>query len=199
MRLMLMGRLAVILALCALCLLFWGTPALAHARLLQAEPAAGATLENSPEQVRLRFSEPVDAEFSPLEVYGPDGGRVDRDNARVDSGDARVVEADLAYDLPEGSYEVQWRVTSIDAHVVEGRYSFAVVAAAGQSPSDAGAAEGARAQQDVQRREQKPAPTGGAPGTSAPILAYSVLSLGALALVALLALLGVKVARRLKA
>jgi copper transport protein len=37
--------------------------------------------------------------------------------------------------LSEGSYTVKWRVTSIDGHVVEGRYDFAVVAAGEDRPS----------------------------------------------------------------
>jgi copper transport protein len=78
-----------------------------------------------PDRVELRFSEPVDAEFSPLEVHNSEGERVDEHDARVDPEDARVVLADLE-ELPEGSYEVEWRVTSIDGHVVEGRYGFAV-------------------------------------------------------------------------
>lgn len=62
-------RLAILLVLSAAWLALWCAPALAHAQLLRSEPEAGATLAEAPEQVRLRFSEPVEAEFSPLEVY----------------------------------------------------------------------------------------------------------------------------------
>src|SRR3712207_1562241 len=70
-------------------------PALAHAYLVGSSPPAGSELSTSPEQVRLRFNEPVDAEFSPLEVRDSEGKRVDEDDARVDPEDARVVLADL--------------------------------------------------------------------------------------------------------
>ena len=61
-------------------------------------------------------------------VRNGDGVRVDKGEASVAPEDARVVLASLEK-LPEGSYTVKWRVTSIDGHVVEGRYDFAVAAA----------------------------------------------------------------------
>jgi copper transport protein len=113
-------------------------PALAHANLVEASPAQGGEVSKPPEQIELRFSEPVDAEFDPVVVRAAGGARVDAHDAHVDPEDARVVLADLEK-LPEGSYTVKWRVTSIDGHVVEGRYDFAVVAAAEDRPSkDAG-------------------------------------------------------------
>jgi copper transport protein len=110
-------------------------PALAHANLVEASPAQGSEVSKPPEQVQLRFSEPVDAEFDPVVVRAASGARVDAHDARVDAEDARVVLTDLE-SVPEGSYTVKWRVTSIDGHVVEGRYAFAVVAAGEDRPSD---------------------------------------------------------------
>lgn len=134
-------RLAAVLGLSAIVLGLWSAPALAHARLVESTPAAGADPAESPEQVRLRFSEPVEAEFGPLEVYDAGGERVDADDARVTPDDARVVLATLE-ELPEGSYTVEWRVTSIDGHVVDGTYEFAVGApeTAGESGGEEAAA-----------------------------------------------------------
>jgi methionine-rich copper-binding protein CopC len=126
-------RLVALLWLAVVWLLLSCVPALAHARLVQEEPADGTALTESPDRVELRFSEPVDAAFSPLEVRDSDGNRVDKDNARVDPDDARVLVVDLK-ELTEGSYTVQWRVTSIDGHVVEGSYGFAVTDARGDQP-----------------------------------------------------------------
>ena len=137
-------RLVTLLWLSAVWLLLSCAPALAHARLVQEEPAEGAALAESPDRVELRFSEPVDAEFSPLEVHNSEGERVDEDNARIDPADARVLIVDLE-ELSEGSYTVEWRVTSIDGHVVEGRYGFAVTnAGEDRQPSDARGAEGSK-------------------------------------------------------
>ena len=122
-------RLTALLGLSGVWLLLWCTPALAHARLLETDPTDGARLSQPPEQVRLRFNEPIEAEFSPLKVFDPQGDRVDRDNARIASDDARVLVADLE-ELPEGSrtgvYTVEWRVTSADGHPVNGTYGFNV-------------------------------------------------------------------------
>jgi copper transport protein len=110
-------------------------PALAHATLVEASPQQGGEVSNPPDRVELRFSQPVDAEFDPVVVRGADGARVDTHDAHVDPEDARVVLAQLER-VTEGSYTVQWRVTSIDGHVVEGRYDFAVAATGKNRPSE---------------------------------------------------------------
>ena len=110
-------------------------PALAHANLLEASPPQGGEVSKPPERVELRFSEPVGAEFDPVVVRTVSGARVDAHDAHVDPEDARVVLADLER-VPEGSYTVKWRVTSIDGHVVAGRYAFAVAAAGEDRPSE---------------------------------------------------------------
>lgn len=76
---------------------------------------------------QLRFNEPIEAEFDPIEVYDEEGDRMDEDDARVSPNDARLLVADLE-ELPEGSYTVEWRVTSADGHPVDGGYGFAVEA-----------------------------------------------------------------------
>jgi copper transport protein len=125
-------------------------PALAHANLVGSSPPPGSKPSTPPERVELRFSEPVDAGFQPLVVRDAEGNRVDENDARVDPEDARVVLAGLE-ELREGAYTVKWRVTSIDGHVVEGRYGFAVSDGAGQGPdvahgSDAHGAAGSRSE-----------------------------------------------------
>ncbi len=154
-------RVLITLMLAVFWLGVWCAPALAHARLLRESPASGASLEEPPEQVRLRFSEPVDAEFDPVRVFDAKGERVDEDNARVDPVDARVLLAGLE-DLPRGSYRVEWRVTSLDGHVVESAYAFNVT-------PDAGAAEGgSRGEaQNTGQPEAQPA-AGGEPQRAGP-------------------------------
>jgi len=147
-------RLVVLLCLMAVWLLLSCSPALAHARLVQEKPADGATMAEPPDRVELTFSEPVDAEFSPLEVHNSEGERVDEDNAHIDPADARVLIVDLE-ELSEGSYTVEWRVTSIDGHVVEGSYGFAVTdAGEDRPPSDARGAEGSEAEATAGQGEQ---------------------------------------------
>jgi methionine-rich copper-binding protein CopC len=192
-------RLVVLLWLSAAWLLLSCVPALAHARLLKEEPAEGSVLAKSPDRVELRFSEPVDAEFSPLEVRDSDHNRVDKDDAHVDPNDARVLIADLE-ELPEGSYTVEWRVTSIDGHVVQGRYRFAVTDAGDDRlPGDARGAEKQKAEEHAGHTEHGSMVQGGASDGPVPVLAYSALSLGVLAIVVAAAFLLIRLARRHRA
>jgi methionine-rich copper-binding protein CopC len=179
-------RALIALMLAALWLAVWCSPALAHARLLRESPASGASLENPPERVRLRFSEPVDAEFDPVRVFDAEGERVDEDDARVDPDDARVLLAGLE-DLPQGSYRVEWRATSVDGHVVEDAYAFNVTPEA--SAAEGGSRNGA---QNTGQSEARPA-AGGRPERAGPqeaggldqTVVYSALSLGVLGLLVL--------------
>ena len=100
-------------------------PALAHAELEEAAPAEGDTLSEQPEEVRLRFNEPVRAEFDPIQVYDAGGERVDGDDGRTDPEDPDVVVVSLD-GLAEGSYTVEWRVTSADGDPIDGSYEFAM-------------------------------------------------------------------------
>jgi copper transport protein len=128
-------RAALLTGLAAAWLLLYCAPALAHATLVEASPARGGEVPEPPDWVELRFTEPVDAEFDPVVVRDAGGARVDARDGRVDPNDARVVLASLD-ELPEGSYTVEWRVTSIDGHVIDGRYGFAVEAAGDRPPGD---------------------------------------------------------------
>jgi methionine-rich copper-binding protein CopC len=120
-------RLTALLGLSAVWLFLWCTPVWGHAELLETEPEDGAALAEAPEQVRLQFNEPIEAEFNPLEVRDQQGNRADEDNARVDPDDARILVADLKA-LPAGSYTVEWRITSVDGHVVGDTFDFNVTA-----------------------------------------------------------------------
>jgi methionine-rich copper-binding protein CopC len=126
---------AALLGLSAVWLLLWCEPALAHARLTDSYPADGDALAEPPEQVQLRFNEPVEAEFDPIEVYDQEGDRVDEEDARVSPDDRRLLVADLG-ELSESTYTVEWRVTSADSHPLDGGYEFAVNASA--AGTDAG-------------------------------------------------------------
>lgn len=181
-------RLAGLLWLSVLWLMLSCVPALAHATLLQEMPAGGARLDEPPEEVRLRFNEPVDAEFDPLKVYDAKGDRVDQDDARIDPNDARVVVEGLK-ELPKGSYRVEWRVTSVDGHVVSGEYGFSVTGSGGRD-----------SQNDANDGNQKAAKNGGGVlGVLPRTVIYGALSIGVLALVIVLGLLVTRLVRRHKA
>jgi methionine-rich copper-binding protein CopC len=100
-------------------------PVWAHAKLVESHPSGGDVLAKAPEQVWLRFDEPVKAELDPIMVYSEESERVDQGNARVSTDDPEVVSVDLKK-LPDGVFGVDWTVTSEDGHVVDGALGFTV-------------------------------------------------------------------------
>ena len=107
-------------------------PAAAHASLVSIDPADGARLDESPELVRLTFSEDVSVGLGGVRVVDADGNPVQSGAARADG---EVVEVDLQPDLPDGTYVVTYRVVSADGHPVRGGSVFGV----GEGDVDAGA------------------------------------------------------------
>lgn len=165
-------RLATLLGLSAVWLLLMCGPAFAHARLVESYPADGDVLAEPPGQVQLRFNEPVEAEFDPIEVYDQGGSRVDEDDARVSPDDRRLLIVDLG-EIREGSHAVEWRVTSADGHPVSGTYEFGVHASA----ADAGT--------PIEPVERSAEREEGAVSSRGTLLAALVVVLGGVALAAI--------------
>jgi copper transport protein len=95
------------------------------------DPAPNASLEATPQEVVIRFSERIEPRPSTLEVLDARGQRVDRGGAVVEPADPwryRVA----VQSLPAGAYTVSWRVLSADdGHVTHGAHVFTVGVAAG--------------------------------------------------------------------
>jgi methionine-rich copper-binding protein CopC len=111
-----MRKASFLVALALLVCLTFATaaPVWAHAELVESHPSGGDVLAKAPDQVRLRFDEPVKAELEPIMVYSEESERVDQGSARVSTDDPKVVSVDLKK-LPDGVYGVDWTVTSEDA------------------------------------------------------------------------------------
>ncbi len=99
--------------------------AAAHAQLEQATPAAGSTLRESPAQLTLQFSQRFEPAFSKIRVLDSKGNQVDNGNAQVGGSGAKLLQVSLPK-LAPGTYQVEWRVLSVDTHVSEGRFTFDV-------------------------------------------------------------------------
>lgn len=98
----------------------------AHAALDRAEPAANAVLAESPEQVTIWFTEPLEPQLSEIVVFNAAGEQVDNGDTQVDEADPTVMRVTLP-PLPEGSYTVSWKnVSTVDGHPVSGSYVFSV-------------------------------------------------------------------------
>lgn len=101
--------------------------AFAHAQLENADPAPGARVARAPTELRLSFSEPVDASFSQIQVLDAQKQQVDRGDSRVDPGDPRAMHVSLQGGLPDGIYTVAWRTLSAaDGHTANGAYPILV-------------------------------------------------------------------------
>jgi copper transport protein len=100
----------------------WAAPASAHATLIGTAPAADGVIDAPPEAVELRFDEPVEVVEDAVQVFGPDGGRVDRGQVEaVDGGATLRAPVDQG---PQGTYTVAWRVTSEDSHTLSGSFVY---------------------------------------------------------------------------
>lgn len=134
-----MKRLVLILAAVAALIVTPGRAG-AHAELVGSSPPNGAVLREPPTAVEVRFSEPVTAAFTAIQVRDSAGVRVDAGDGRVDPQDPTRLVAGLR-PLGEGLYTISYRVTSLDGHVVQGTLAFSV----GTAPPPAEAAGGAGA------------------------------------------------------
>ena len=98
----------------------------AHALLKATTPERGARLDAAPEQVGLRFSEPVEAEFGAVRVFDSDGREVQAGRAFHPAGRGAEVAVRLRDGLGEDGYTVTYRVISADSHPVSGGFVFVV-------------------------------------------------------------------------
>ena len=101
------------------------SPVGAHSRLERAAPAAGSSVRASPPQLKLWFTERLEAAFSKVRVLDRNGKQVDKGDPEVDRADAKLLRVSLPK-LAPGTYRVQWRVLSVDTHVIEGDFTFSV-------------------------------------------------------------------------
>ncbi len=115
-------RLLVVVGLACFVVALLAGPASAHAELVQSTPAPGAVLDAAPQEIKLNFTESVDAQGGAIRVFDADG-------ERVDDGGAEASGSTVTMPMPEvgdGSYVVTWRVVSADAHPISGAFTFQV-------------------------------------------------------------------------
>ncbi|MEV0898449.1 copper resistance CopC family protein [Actinoplanes sp. NPDC049802] len=117
------ARLRPLLALAALLLvLVPGTPAWAHNALAEADPAKNATLKKSPSEVRLRFLQKLNPEYTTVTVSDAGKATVSTSAPKVNGATAVVTVGTL----DNGVYTVAYQVVSTDGHTVKGSYEFTV-------------------------------------------------------------------------
>ena len=132
-----------LLAAAAIAMLLWlalalaaARPAAAHDELISSTPENGAVLDTPPGEVTLKFSANVmdiGATTQVLDGEGTDWAA----GAPVLSGSQ--VSIPLRDGMPDGDYQLGWRVVSSDGHPIEGTLKFSVAAS---SPAASSAATG---------------------------------------------------------
>jgi Uncharacterized protein, homolog of Cu resistance protein CopC len=97
----------------------------AHAFLRDAEPGVGSTVQASPNEVRIRFTEDIEPAFSSIQVFDASGKEVDKHDVHLDRSDRAMLHVSLPR-LRAGIYKVIWRVVSVDTHVTNGNFTFRI-------------------------------------------------------------------------
>jgi methionine-rich copper-binding protein CopC len=97
----------------------------AHAFVSRSEPRAGATLGESPAQIRIWFDGPVEPVSIDIRVENTNKRRVGTNDGRLSPADNTLVEVGLP-PLSPGRYRVFWSVVARDGHRREGTFSFLV-------------------------------------------------------------------------
>lgn len=114
----------------------FGAPAGAHDVLEGAEPSAGETLTEAPDELVLTYSDAVQQVGNRVSVTDSAGEVVAEGEP---TADGPVVTFDLPEDLADGSYTTTWRVVSSDGHPISGTTDFTVASGsddAGSSPAE---------------------------------------------------------------
>lgn len=105
----------------------------AHAVVVRSEPAANAKLSETPHEIRLWFTEPLEPRYSSIVLRDAMGTVINTPPSFVDPTDNYQLVL-MTGELPEGLYTVVWRnVSSADGHSVTGSYPFIVGAAAAET------------------------------------------------------------------
>jgi len=120
------------LTVCAtLALALAAGPAFAHAKLLSESPPAIDAVNAAPTaapvtELRLNFSEALNAAFSKAKVSDAMGMAVEGVTLALDPKDDKVLVVTFAAPLVKGDYSVEWTAVANDGHKTTGNYKLTV-------------------------------------------------------------------------
>ncbi len=99
----------------------------AHSQLVSSSPGAGTLVEASPTELRLVFSEPLEARYTAVDITDRYGRGVYLNAGAPDPADPRTFVVPLPEPLPEGIYSMKWHAMSAaDGHSTTGFVTFGV-------------------------------------------------------------------------
>ena len=126
------ARLLLVTVLAALGLVVGSPAAQAHDQLISSSPADGEHLASAPTAVRLEFAAEV-LTVGAAVVVADSGGEAWV--AGEPAVDGPVVTVPLEPDMPDGAYQIRWRVVSSDGHTISGTLAFTVGDARESTPA----------------------------------------------------------------
>ena len=98
----------------------------AHAFLDHADPKVGSTINHSPAELKIWFTQNLEPAFSSVQVQDAQGkDEVGKKDLRLDGKDKSLVIVSLPH-LPPGTYTVIWHAVSVDTHRTQGRFKFTI-------------------------------------------------------------------------
>ncbi len=121
-----MFRKITITSMTALTLACTSSFAWAHAHLLSATPAAETSVSTSPSEIKLNYSEGVEAKLSQVTLAADGGATIALGKPETDPKDAKVLIVKVPSALKPGTYKVTWHVVSVDTHKSQGSFDFTV-------------------------------------------------------------------------
>src|SRR5215213_3793775 len=80
---------------------------LAHANLVRAEPPPNSVLDTAPVEIRLWFSEPLEQQFSKINLRDKDGNILNTPTTQIDPNDPTQMSI-VPGTLADGLYTVVW-------------------------------------------------------------------------------------------
>ena len=113
------------ISLAMLSLLFQVNSVLAHATLVKSDPPRRASLSSSPKQIQLWFNEKIEGSYASVTVLDSNKKSITENNPEVVLDDPKSVVLNIPQMEP-GRYIVQYRVMSVDGHVIASSYDFSI-------------------------------------------------------------------------
>jgi copper transport protein len=128
--------LAAFLTLCVASLVHPAV-AWAHAHLKKSAPAAKSTLDTSPREIRLWFTEQPELSFTTITLADSAAVAIPLGTVQKDPDGPMAVRVPITGTLAGGLYTVSWKTAAADGHPSAGKFTFRVAAAAAVVPAAA--------------------------------------------------------------
>ncbi|MEX2528716.1 MAG: copper resistance CopC family protein [Gemmatimonadota bacterium] len=97
-----------------------------HLRLIRSEPASDTTIAQSPEEIRLYFSEAPQISGSTVRLTAGADRLVETTETAGDKDHPSQLFIRPISSLPTGLYTVHWRVMARDGHALRGTFEFGI-------------------------------------------------------------------------